>query len=102
MAAPAPSSGAPSRGCTVTHFVSKDFFSRQPTMLCAARTQGVAPHWLLGVPELSKLQSPGTCPEETAARARVFNRGVIGFPFCDPRRRIGAPEGKRRKVGAAL
>jgi hypothetical protein len=33
MAEPAPSSGAPSRGCTVTHFVSKDFFSRQPTML---------------------------------------------------------------------
>jgi hypothetical protein len=26
------------------------------TMLCAARTQVVVPHWLLGVPELSELR----------------------------------------------
>jgi hypothetical protein len=45
MAEPAPSSGASSRGCTVTHLVSKDFFSRQrPAMLCAARTQMVTAH----------------------------------------------------------
>jgi len=44
MAEPAPSSGAPSRGYTVTHSVSRDFFSRQPTMLCAARVRVVRPH----------------------------------------------------------
>jgi hypothetical protein len=30
----------------------------------------------------------GASPEEAAGRARVFRRGVIGFPFCDHRRRI--------------
>ncbi len=56
-------------------------FARQidtalPTMLCAARTQVFVPHYLLGVPELSKLQSAGSSSEAAAAGTRVFRRSV--------------------------
>jgi hypothetical protein len=37
-------------------------------MLRAARAQMVAPHDLLGVPELSKLQEPGGQTEPSSAR----------------------------------
>jgi hypothetical protein len=35
-----------------------------PTVPCAARTQAGTPHYLLGVPELSKLQSAGAFPKQ--------------------------------------
>jgi hypothetical protein len=40
--------------------------------LCAARTQVVSSHELLGVPELSELQSAGASPEANA-------QGVLGY-----------------------
>ena len=49
-----------------------------PTMLCAARTQVVAPHWLLGLPELSKLQAPFHLQKKP--------QRVLGYNFMNGRR----------------
>ena len=42
MVEPAPSGGGSVPGVYRHAFVPKDFFSRQPTVLCSARTQVVA------------------------------------------------------------
>ena len=52
-----------------------------PTMLCAARAQVVAIHYLLGVPELSKLQS-ATMFQATAVGARDSTQHEHLAPGC--------------------
>ena len=47
-----------------------------PTMLCATRTQVVEADELLGVPELSKLQSAGTTSETSAECDSIFLRSL--------------------------
>lgn len=60
------------------HHLNTAACSLQCCFQCFARLvlKAVAPHWLPGLPELSKLQSAGASSEAATAGAQVFPRGM--------------------------
>jgi hypothetical protein len=73
-----PFGGYPGFSSLPSNFLKSEAIAAFPPMLYAARTQVGTPHYLLGVPELSKLQVAGASPEAAPGHAPQSNVPAMG------------------------